>query len=561
MRLANMKDPLFDREKLDQAIIAEEKVQNLKFSDQQRRVFDLLEYRFGVVQGDAGTGKSTIMAVQRRYCDLTGRKIAGFATSQLAAEGLGKKAGIDAKNTARAQALESARGEEMIAPNSRAILDESSMLSLESVKATLMKLEAKGAGGLFIGDEAQLPNLAAGDTGRLLASVAKAAGRYTEVTQVYRQKVGSEVEWMRKAIPEGRRAIIAGDSAGFRAYLEEFIDRGHVKFHANRMEEIASKAHDVVEAVKQGKSVLAPGYSHPECLYANRAIRTELGHDGTGINFRLDRGVREISPNDRVIFGKNEERVLGVLNGYLGTVISVTPKNIEVKLDGDNADGSKKIVNVNPAKYRYLEYGWATTTHKSQGRGDPLVVPTLGKCDDARSAHVAVTRCETELHVHTKLNREELLDHLCSANSMRPKDDVLFFDELVRQTGGPDTYWAQSVRTAMEKENDPLREEHRAETRLRVEARQRELTDTLTRFKDQRAQAPNAGALKRVEREEKKELDNIFKRHELESFVSWASRRRMTIERGQVVAEERKQVMKPQVQAVEAPAVKKGRGR
>jgi ATP-dependent exoDNAse (exonuclease V) alpha subunit len=38
-------------------------------------------------------------------------------------------------------------------------------------------------------------------------------------------------------------------------------------------------------------------------------------------------------------------------------------------------------VRLNPATYPHLEYGWATTTHKSQGRGDPLVIPTLGKND------------------------------------------------------------------------------------------------------------------------------------------------------------------------------------
>jgi hypothetical protein len=568
-RLAKAKDPLFDRAKLDQAIKDEEAThKDLKFSEQQLQVFDLLEYRFGLVQGDAGSGKTTLMAVQRRYCELTGREIAGFATSQLAAETLGKQAGIHSVNTARAQALESARGEDMIKPESRAILDEASMLSLESVLATLQKLDAQGAGGLFIGDQAQLPNLAAGDTGRLLASVAQATGRYAEVTLVFRQR-GPEVEWMKKAVPAGGRAIRDGDVAGIRAYFTEFIDRGHVKFHANRVEEIAAKASDVVEAVKRGEKVLAPGYSHPECLYANRAIRAELGHEGTGISFRLDRGVRELAPNDRVIFGKNEERNLGVLNGYTGTVLSVAPKNVEIELDGDNPDGSKKIINVDPAKYRYLEYGWATTTHKSQGRGDPFVVPTLGKSDTARSAHVALTRCETNLHVHTKMDREALLDHLCSANSIKPKDDVLFFDEIVRQTGGPDTYWAQSVRTAMEKEDDPLREEHRAETRLKIEARQRELVDTLGSFREKRAQAPNDAALKRVEKEEKKEIDSIFKRHELESFVSWAKSRRMVIENSQRLAEERKQAakqtvkpaMKPPVQAVEAPTQRKGRGR
>ena len=556
-RLAKAKDPLFDRAKLDQAIREESEAQNLKFSPEQLRVFDLLEYRFGVVQGDAGSGKSTLMAVQRRYCDLTGRKIAGFATSQLAAEGLGEKAGIESVNTARAQALESARGKEMIEQNSRVICDESTMFSMQSTKATLQRIESQGAGGLFIGDESQLPNIEAGDTGRLLASVAKAEGRYAEVTQVFRQKVGSEVEWMREAIPRGRRALLSGDTAGFRAYLEEFIDRGHVIFHSNRQEEIAAKAKDVVEAVKQNIEVLAPGFSRQDCLYTNRAIRAELGHEGTGINLRLARGVRELAPNDQVIFEKNAEKKLGVLNGYTGKVLSVATNNIEIQTD-------KGIVNVNPTTYNHLDYGWACTTHKSQGRGETLVVPTLGKSDNARSAHVAVTRCIENLNVHTRMTKEAFLDHFTSSNSMRPKDDVLFFQEIVRQTGGPDTYWAQSMRKELETEDGPFRDEHRAETRMRREACRRDVVSTMERFNVARAAAPNDRALKRIEREEKKEIDDVYKRHELESFVAWGARNRKYIEvafvRAAEQAQERKNAMKPQVQE-QAQTVKKGRSR
>jgi hypothetical protein len=532
-RLAKERDPFFDRDALDRAIREEEQALGIAFSAEQLAVFDLLEYRFAVVQGDAGTGKSTLMAVQRRYCEFTGREIAGFATSQLAAENLGEKARIRAVNTARAQALEVARGEQMIRPNSRAILDEASMLSLESVHATLQRLESQGAGGLFIGDLAQLPNIAAGDTGRLLTSVAQATDRYAEVTQVFRQH-GPEVAWMRTAVPVGGCAIREGDAAGFRAYLEAYVDRGHVLFHENRKDEIAAKAHDVVEAVKRGVSVLAPGFSRQDCLYTNRAIRAGLGHEGKGIAFRLARGVRELSPNDRVIFEKNAEARLGVLNGYTGRVRSVSIKHVEVELDGG------RIVRVNPAVYPHLEYGWATTTHKSQGRGDPLVIPTLGKNDDARSAHVALTRCETGLRVHTRLSREELVDHLSSQNAMRPKDDVLFFEEIVRRTGGPDTFWAQAVRTAMEKEHDPLREEHRAEMRLRTEVCRREIVSTLQRFQAARSEASNNDVLKRIERQEKRELSEVYKRHELEPFVRWALRRRMVIERSCHQAKKRK---------------------
>jgi len=522
-RLANERDPLFDRQALGAAIAAEEASLGITFSAEQRGVFDLLEYRFAFVQGDAGTGKSTLMAVQRRYCELTGREIAGFATSQLAAENLGQKAGIRSVNTARAQALEDARGEQMVQRDSRAVLDESSMLSMDAADAMLVRIESQGAGAIFIGDLAQLPNISAGDTGRVLSAAARDASRYREVTQVFRQ-TGPEVAWMRDAVPLGGRAIREADADGFRAYLEEFVDRGHVVFHDDRKTEIAAKAADVVAAARDGVRVLAPGFSRQDCLYTNRAIREALGHEGTGIAFRLARGVRELAPGDRVIFEKNAEARVGVLNGYTGTVRAVAQAAIDVELDGG------RMVRFDPKVYPHLDYGWATTTHKSQGRGDPLVIGTLAKNDDARSAHVALTRCETGLRVHTRLTRDELLEHLTSQASLRPKDDALLFEEIVRRTGGPDTFWAQAVRTALAKDADPLRAEHRAEMRQRTEARGRAVAEVLERFKAARAAGVSDTKLTALDRGEKRELSAAYKEHGLESFVAWAAQRRMTIE-------------------------------
>ena len=82
---------------------------------------------------------------------------------------------------------------------------------------------------------------------------------------------------MRMAVPVGGRAIREGDAPAFRAYLEEFVDRGHVVFHADRKSEIDAKAADVVAAVRRGVRVLAPGYFRQDCLYTDRAIRAELG--------------------------------------------------------------------------------------------------------------------------------------------------------------------------------------------------------------------------------------------------------------------------------------------
>ena len=104
------------------------------------------------------------------------REVVGLATAQLAAENLGKKAKSKSVNSARGLALERARGKELIPEGAIVIVDETSMFSLEAADAILERVERAGAIALFIGDEAQLPNIEAGDTMRVLAAAAKEAG-------------------------------------------------------------------------------------------------------------------------------------------------------------------------------------------------------------------------------------------------------------------------------------------------------------------------------------------------------------------------------------------------
>jgi hypothetical protein len=311
---------------------------------------------------------------------------------------------------------------------------------------------------------------------------------------------------------------------------------------------IAGKADDIARAYQRDVKVIAPGCERiavkyvKYVKYVNRAVRERLGHVGKGILYDLEGRKREFTPDDRIVFLKNAESKLGVLNGYTGTVVAVEPRRISVKLDGG------RTVDVDPQAYPHLEWGYAVTTHKSQGMGDPLVVASITKSDDARSVYVALTRCEENLHVHTRLlpfdpshspeeRAKELLEHLTSDAALRPADDALLFEETVRRTGGEHTPWAKAVRRGLEHDADPLRQQHRAEMAERSEARGAAIVDVLTRYRQQRDHAGALDEPKRVKKlaqldaGERRDLERIDQRHALESFVSWATRRVKEIER------------------------------
>lgn len=548
-KLTQERNPLFDRAKLDRAIADVEAVETrakgkpFKLSDEQRGLLELLEYRFGTTNGVAGSGKTTVMAVVHRYCELTDQPDIGLATAQFAAENLQKKSGIEGVNSTRGLVQEGSRGKELVAKNAVVIVDEFSMTSLEDAKEILERIDARpNACVQYLGGGAQLENILAGNTHRVLSEAAEQHGHHRELTEVFRQNIGSDVEWMRTVMPALDKAILDADRTAAKHGFREFDQHGHIAYHEDRKSEIAGKADDIVRGFERGLRVIAPGCERIEVKYVNRAVRERLGHVGKGILYQLEHRKREFSPDDRIVFTKNAEAKLGVLNGYAGTVLAVTPQNIRVKLDGG------RTVDVDPAKYPHLEWGYAVVTHKAQGADGTLVVSSITKSDTARSAYVALTRCTDELRVHTRMKREgkaapekrheELLEHIASDASLRAKDDALLFEQTVNRTGGPDTPWAKAVRRAQEQDADPLRQQHRAEMNERFVARGYAVTELLKKTSEQRIRAERIPDEPKREKRfaaiaagQRRDMDRIDDKFALESFVSWSVRKRKEVER------------------------------
>jgi hypothetical protein len=547
-KLTQQRNPLFDRAKLDRAIAEVEAAETrakgkpFKLNDEQRGMLELLEYRFGTCNGVAGAGKSATMAVVKRYSELTGQPVVGLATAQLAAEELSKKSGIDSVNSTRGLVQEAARGKELIKSNTVAIVDEYSMTSLEAAKEILDRVDVRpDASVMYLGGGAQLENILAGNTHRVLSEAAQKHGHHRELTEVFRQNVGSDVEWMRTIMPKLDKAILDADRIAAKHCFREFDARGHIVYHEDRKSEIAGKADDIVRGFERGLKVIAPGCERIEVKYVNRAVRERLGHVGKGILYQLEHRKREFSPDDRIVFTRNAEKLYGVLNGYAGTVLSVERQNIRVKLDGG------RTIDVDPAKYPHLEWGYAVVTHKAQGADGTLVVSSITRSDTARSAYVALTRCTDELRAHTRMKREgtaepekrheEMLEHITSDASLRAKDDALLFEQTVNRTGGPDTPWAKAVRRGIEQESDPLRQQHRDEMQERYMSRGYAVTQLMEKNRARRERAEKLEEPKREKRRagiaagQRREMDKIDEKFALESFVSWSIRKRKEVER------------------------------
>lgn len=85
-----------------------------------------------------------------------------------------------------------------------------------------------------------------------------------------------------------------------------------------------------------------------------------LSHDDFGKETRIYEN-KTFACGDRLLFTHNDKG-LGVTNGTLGTIIKLDQNKITIK-----ADDTEKVVSFAPKLYPYIDNGWATTIHKTQG--------------------------------------------------------------------------------------------------------------------------------------------------------------------------------------------------
>jgi Ti-type conjugative transfer relaxase TraA len=336
----------------------------------------------GIVIGYAGTGKSAMLGVAREAWENAGYSVHGIALSGIAAENLESSSGIASRTIASLE-HQWGQGRELLDRQSILVIDEAGMIGTRQMERVISEAEKRGAKVVLVGDPEQLQAIEAGAAFR---STAEAHGG-VEITQIRRQRE----DWQRDAtrhLATGRtgEAIAAYDDGG----------RIHV---ADTREQARGDLIDRWErdrAASPAASRIILTHTNDEVRELNLAARARLGSSGQlgeDVMIQVERGERAFATGDRVMFLKNE-RELGVKNGTLGTIQSLTQTRMAVMLD----DG--RAVAFDVKDYANIDHGYAATVHKSQGmtvdRVHVLATPGL----DRHAAYVALSRHRDSVDLH-----------------------------------------------------------------------------------------------------------------------------------------------------------------
>jgi conjugative relaxase-like TrwC/TraI family protein len=428
------------------------------------------------IDGVAGAGKTTTLAVVREGAEAEGYRVEGFAPTSRAAQKLGE-AGIE---TSTLQ-MHLARGQKPDTGEKRLyVLDESSLASTRQMHEFVTRLHPNDR-VLLVGDRRQHEAVEAGTP---FAQLQQAGMKTISLDQIVRQKepelrnvveqlargeVGAAVKALES---QGRVHEFRGRDERIDAIAKEYAkspentlvvspdNRSRAEINGRIHAELQSRG--VISKEEYQVKTLVPRqdltgaartwaerYEVGDVLRYSRASKeTGIGKgeyarvvevdgkqnritvelkDGRQQSYdpRRQSGVsvyreeeRAFSKGDRIQFTAPANE-LKVANRELGTVEGITDGRMALRMDDDRS------VKIDPLKHPHLDHGYAVTSHSSQGQTAERVLvhvdTDLGAKDllNNRMAYVAVSRGahDAQLFTNDRAKLSVALGHEVSQQS------------------------------------------------------------------------------------------------------------------------------------------------
>lgn len=349
-----------------------------------------------ILQGYAGTGKSTMLDAARAAWQAEGYVVVGGALAGKAAEGLSATdAPAIPSRTLAAWQWAWDHGRDHLTDKHVLVIDEAGMVGTNQLQAILATARAAGAKVVLVGDTRQLQAIDPGAPMRLLQSKHGAV----KLTKIIRQKI----DWQKEATQ------LFGDGEA-KAALTSYLD--HARAHQAATVSDAKQALVEEWAHKRrtnaNESTIILAYRRKDVADLNqlaRSVRKAAGELGDDHTFETTNGARQFGVGDRIYFLKNDRDLGttvvkdergrgGVKNGTLATIEAIDGSRMTVRLD------DKRQITFDAASYKDIDHGYAATVHKSQGVTVDRAYVLASRYMDAAATYVAMSRHREDVQLH-----------------------------------------------------------------------------------------------------------------------------------------------------------------
>lgn len=383
----------------------------------------LSQQRLEVVEGPAGSGKTTVLATLASGWRAVGLPVRGAALAALTAQRLQQATGIPSTSLSRlladADRVDPATGRVAGLPaGGLVVVDEASMVGTRALVRLLHHVAAAHARLVLVGDRRQLREI---DAGGLFAALAERPHPAARLTDNRRQ----HHDWERAALA----ALRAGHP---QAALRVYDAHRRVHHHPDEASLTAAITEHYLAALEEhgpvGVVLLAVRRADVAAL--NTAVRTRLRATGRLpadqlLLFAPDGSALPLSAGDRLLVTRNDP-ARGVFNGTRATVTSLDAQRVGLRAD----DGAVLTVPAGWAAER-LTHAYAMTVHKAQGLTTEVAL-LYGGALDGPAGYVGLSRGRVANHLYTTDDPFELAQRIARhpqhtlASQLDPDPDRLY---------------------------------------------------------------------------------------------------------------------------------------
>ncbi len=360
---------------LEQVINLIQEAQGIVYAPQQREAVEIAaRSQVMILTGGPGTGKTTCTRGVLALYDALGLETALAAPTGRAAKRLGELCQADASTIHRllepsydpkTDSLTFAHNIYDPLPFDAVIVDETSMVDIPLMAALLDALPGD-CRLLLVGDPDQLPSVGPGS---LFSDLIRSGAVPTvRLTEIFRQAARSCIVQTAHQVNRGEMPDLQPPEDSDFRFIQQQTPRGVLDTIVDLcLHQLPEKMHIPPDQIQ----VLSPTRLRETGTSAlNQMLQTALNPPdrkkperryGTWLYRKGDR-VMQVHNNYTIPWREPDSGSsgMGIFNGEIGTIRSVTPEGITVDFDG-------KLASYGPELLNELEAAYAITVHKAQG--------------------------------------------------------------------------------------------------------------------------------------------------------------------------------------------------
>ncbi len=341
-----------------------------------------------IVTGIAGAGKSRLLRdVCGAYAE-AGHRVVGTAVAGAAARVLGEEAQIATRTVARFL-WDVKQGRERLDARTVLVVDEASTLGGADIHAIATAAAEAGARVLLLGDVQQHEAVARGPLFGELAERcgAQDLGQTRRAHQLWMREVGQDLRLGRTS-----------------KALDTLREHGAVREHQSSDDAKVALAQHYADAVRADKSALLIATRTEDVAELNELARAELRHAlGDERPYSTAFGARRFAVGEQIVT-REPDRLTKTVNGDTWRLLGHREDGrLEIARD---RDGRRVVwdLRAKPA----VDYGYATTSFRAQGRTVDAAYVYASGADSRRGLYVDATRARETVEI--AYGRDEIED-------------------------------------------------------------------------------------------------------------------------------------------------------